>query len=82
MNLGSRCPIKMQPHLFFDTAPTVCTAGAVKTCADTCAIRSLSRSVVDELVLVAPAIELSDLSAYLLRGVLSSKLSHSLEVDL
>ena len=38
--------------------------------------------IIDKLVLVAPAVELSDLLADLLGRMLSVKLSHSLEVYL
>ncbi len=44
---------------------------------------SCEKLIVDELILfVVPAVELSDLCAYLLRWVLSVELSHSLEVYL
>ena len=42
----------------------------------------LIKSVVDELVLTVPAVKLTDLLTDLLGGVLSVKLTHSLEVNL
>ena len=40
------------------------------------------KSVVDELILVAPAVQLADIRAHSLARMLGSQLSHSLEVNL